>query len=45
MASHRLAVYPAAIGSGQEGNDRSNVFGLAEPLQRRHLRQLVDFFL
>src|SRR6201993_4020230 len=39
-----LPVDPAAIGSGQEGDDAGNIVGLAEPLERSYASGLFDQF-
>src|ERR1700731_1376737 len=42
VEAQRLAVDPASVGPGEKGDGCGNVFGLAEPFERRELRQPVD---
>ena len=40
-----LRIYPATIRACQEGHHVRDILGLAEPLQRRELRQFRDLLL
>ncbi|EGE58033.1 hypothetical protein RHECNPAF_3500087 [Rhizobium etli CNPAF512] len=45
IGAQRLAIDPAAIRAGEEGDRRRDVLGRAEALQRVHLRHAGDEFL
>ena len=45
VARSTLRVDPSAVGSGEERHDGGDVFGLAEPLERRKFAQFVDLRL